>query len=178
MARLLSSALCALVGVALSPAGVAADVVDRAAGGFTVRTTVQISAAPEAVYKALVDIGAWWGRDHTYSGDATNMTIDPRPGGCFCEKLPNGGVEHGRVVQVRPGQLLRLATALGPLQELGVAGNMTWQIAAAGQGSTVTMTYAVGGHAPGGLEKLAGPVDQVLAEQVRSLKTYVERGGA
>jgi hypothetical protein len=90
--------------------------------------------------------------------------------------LPTGlGVEHGRVVNVVPGRLLRIVTALGPLQELGVTGSMTWQIVPSGQGATVTMTYAVGGHAPGGLDKLADPVDQVLAEQVALLKAHVER---
>ena len=46
---------------------------------------------------------------------------------------------------------------------------------AAGQGSTLTMTYAVGGYAPGGLDKLADVVDQVISEQVRFLKAYVEK---
>ena len=68
-----------------------------------------------------------------------------------------------------------MASALGPLQELGVTGSWTWQIAASGQGSTVTMTYAVGGYTPGGLDKLADAVDQVLAEQVRNLKAYIEK---
>ena len=156
-----------------------ADVVDRSAGGFTLKTTVQVAAPADRVYRTLIDVGSWWSKDHTYSGDARNLSIAPQPGGCFCEKLPNGGgVEHGRVVNVVPGSLLRLDTALGPLQELGVAGSMTWQIASssqAGQGSTVTMTYIVGGYAPGGLEKLAPLVDQVLSQQVQSLKAHIEK---
>ena len=103
-----------------------------------------------------------------------------QPGGCFCEKLPNGGaVEHGRVVNIVPGSLLRLSSALGPLQELAVAGAWTWQIEATkgapGQVSTLTMTYAVGGYAPGGLDKLADIVDQVISAQVSFLKAYVEK---
>lgn len=162
--------------VMLVPADARADVVDRSPAGFTLKTTVQVAAPADRVYRTLVDIGSWWGKDHTFSGDASNLTIAAQPGGCFCEKLPNGGgVEHGRVVNVVPGSLLRLASALGPLQELGVAGSLTWQIAASGQGSTVTLTYAVGGYTPGGLDKLAAPVDQVLSEQVRNLKAYVEK---
>jgi len=162
--------------VALTSSAVAGEVIDKAAGGFTLRSTAQIAAAPDRVYRALVDVGSWWGKDHTYTGDATNMSIVAQPGGCFCEKLPTGGgVEHGRVVNVAPGSLLRLDTALGPLQELGVTGRMTWQIAPNGQGSRVTMTYAVGGYVPGGLDKLADPVDKVLAEQVALLKAHVER---
>ena len=161
---------------ALMSAAVSGEVVDKSAGGFTLRSTAQIAAAPDRVFRALVDIGSWWSKDHTYTGDATNMSIVAQPGGCFCEELPNGlGVEHGRVVNVAPNSLLRLVAALGPLQELGVTGSMTWQIAPSGQGSTVTMTYAVGGYVAGGLDKLADPVDKVLAQQVALLKAHVER---
>ena len=161
-------------------ADVTADVVDRSPGGFAVKSTVPVAASTDRVYRALIDVGSWWGKDHTYTGDARNMSIAPVPGGCFCEKLPNGGgVEHGRVVNIVPGSVLRLSTALGPLQELGVSGSMTWQIAPSGQGanqgSTVTMTYVVGGYAPGGLEKLAPLVDQVLSQQVLFLKAHVEK---
>jgi uncharacterized protein YndB with AHSA1/START domain len=167
----------ALVAVSLyGPAGAAADVVDSAAGGFTLKTTVQVATPPARTYQALLDIGSWWSKDHTYSGDAKNLSIAAQPGGCYCEKLPDGGaVEHGRVVNLVPGSLLRLQTALGPLQELGVTGSMTWQVAASGQGSTVTMTYVVGGYAPGGLQKLAPLVDQVLAQQVQNLKTFLDK---
>ena len=35
------------------------------------------------VYDALVgQIGSWWNPEHTYSHDAKNLSIDPRPGGC------------------------------------------------------------------------------------------------
>jgi uncharacterized protein YndB with AHSA1/START domain len=166
-----------LIGAAaLMSAPASADVVDRSASGFTLRSTTQIAAAPDIVFRALVDVGSWWNKAHTYTGDAANMSIVAQPGGCFCEELPNGvGVEHGRVVNVVPNSLLRLATALGPLQELGVAGSMTWQIAPSGKGATVTMTYAVGGYAPGGLDTLADPVDKVLAEQIALLKAHVEK---
>jgi uncharacterized protein YndB with AHSA1/START domain len=162
--------------VALTSSAVAGEVADKSAGGFTLRSSVLIAAPPERVYRALLDVGSWWSKDHTYTGDAANMSIVAQPGGCFCEELPNGvGIEHGRVVNVAPGRLLRLDTALGPLQELAVTGSMTWQIEASGQGSRVTMTYAVGGYMPGGLDKLAEPVDQVLVQQVGRLKAHVEK---
>jgi uncharacterized protein YndB with AHSA1/START domain len=171
--------LLAVVVLMAFAARASADVVDQSASGFTIRATVPVAATPDRVFRALVDVGSWWGREHTYSGDAKNMSIAPQPGGCFCEKLPDGGgVEHGRVVNVVPGRLLRLDTALGPLQEMGVAGSMTFQIAASGQGaaqSTLTMTYVVGGYTPGGLDKLAPLVDQVLSQQVQFLKAHVEK---
>ena len=104
------------------------------------------------------------------------MTIDARPGGCWCEKLPKGGgVEHGRVVNVAPGSLLRLHAALGPLQELAVTGSLTWEIMPGASGSTLTMTYVVGGYTQGGLAALADPVDKVMMQQVQALKTHIER---
>jgi hypothetical protein len=79
------------------------------------------------------------------------------------------------VVNVAPGSLLRLSAALGPLQELGVAGSLTWQIAKSGNGATITMTYTVGGYPPT-LEKLAPLVDQVMSRQVALLKAYLDKG--
>src|SRR4030095_5770087 len=97
--------------------------------GFPVKFEVSVNAPAAKVYDALVgQIGSWWASEHTYSGDAKNLTIDARPGGCFCEKLPNGGgIEHARVIYVAPREILRLSGALGPLQTAGGAGTLIWQ---------------------------------------------------
>jgi hypothetical protein len=167
----------ALACVVFVAATAAADVVDRSPSGFTLRTTVAVAATPQRIYQDLLDIGSWWDAAHTYSGDAKNMTLAAQAGGCFCEKYAGGAVEHGRVVNISPNTMVRLSAALGPLQELAVTGAMTWTIAPAkqGSGSTLTLTYAVGGYAPGGLDKLADAVDAVLAQQVKLLKAYAER---
>jgi len=69
-----------------------AEVVDSAAVGFTIKTSAQIKASPEDVYRKRVgNVGEWWNPAHTFSGDAHNLRIEDRPGGCFCEKLPNNG---------------------------------------------------------------------------------------
>ena len=72
--------------------------------GFLVKLEVSVNTPAAKVYDALVgQIGSWWNPEHTYSGDAKNLSIDARPGGCFCEKLPNGGgIEHARVIYVVP----------------------------------------------------------------------------
>ena len=95
--------------------------------GFLVKLEENVNAPAVKVYDALVaQVGAWWNPEHTYSHDSKNLSIDPRPGGCFCEKLPDrGGVEHLRVVYVAPPKLLRLSGGLGPLQGSGVVGSMT-----------------------------------------------------
>jgi uncharacterized protein YndB with AHSA1/START domain len=163
--------------VALGLAGpVAAEVVDKSPTGFTSKTAVTIAASPARVYAMLSRVGEWWEPAHTYSGDSKNLRIEARAGACFCEDLPAGGsVEHGVVVYVEPGATIRIRSALGPLQGLGVAGSLTWALEGSGTGTTATVTYAVGGYAPGGLEALAPIVDQVIGAQLTRLKAVIER---
>ena len=168
--------LCVLLGFA-GPA--AADVIDTAPGGFTVQIAVDV-AAPEAdVYRALVErVGTWWSADHTWSGNNANLSIDPRPGGCWCEKLASGGgVEHMTVAYVDPGKILRFRGALGPLQAMAVDGSMTWELTKAGDKTHLQVTYTVGGYLAAGLgATMAKPVDGVLTLQVQRLKRLVETG--
>jgi uncharacterized protein YndB with AHSA1/START domain len=162
--------------VVLAPAA-RAEVVDSGPSGFSLARTLEIAAPPAKVWDALGHIGAWWDSKHTFSGDAKNLSIELKPGGCWCETLPGGGgVGHMIIVFVRPGETVRAFGAIGPLQALGAAGAMTWTLKGAGAGATLTWTYDVGGHAPGGLAALAGPVDQVLGQQAARLKSYSETG--
>ena len=153
-----------------------AEVVDSSAGGFTVKTVLQISAPATNVYRAIVDrVGAWWESSHTFSGSASNLSIEATPGGCFCEQLPKGGgVRHMTVVYVDPGKLLRLNGGLGPLGEMAVAATMTLTLTEAAGKTTLEMMYKVGGYAPGGLDGLAKLVDGVLATQLQRMKRFVE----
>lgn len=87
------------------------------------------------------------------------------PGGCFCEFLPNGGVEHMRVVYVDFGKRLVMTGGLGPLLFEATAGTMDVKFEAQGTGSRVTIDYKVAGFAEGGADKIAAGVDQVLGGQ-------------
>ena len=157
--------------------GARADVVSSTANGFEVRETTHIAARPDALYAAIIAPSRWWDSAHTFSRSAANLTLDPRAGGCWCETLADGGtVQHLIVVLAMPGKMLRLRGALGPLQGLGVDGALTWKISSAKDGSDLELTYAVGGFAKDGLDKLAGPVDGVLGEQVQRLKQFIETG--
>jgi hypothetical protein len=70
-----------------------------------------------------------------------------RAGGCFCERLKDGGsVQHLQVVYAAPGKGLRLRGALGPLQMEGVDGTLAWTLKPAEGGTSVTQSYAVGGY--------------------------------
>jgi len=171
-AILLASRLC---GAASAVA--AAEVADSSAGGFTVKITLSIQAAPDEVYRQLIHVGDWWNSEHTFSGDARNLNIEEKAGGCFCEKLPNGGgVRHLQVLFVAPGNTLRMGGGLGPLQGIAANGSMTIQLSPAGAGTKLDVIYAVAGYLPSGMNTLAAPVDSVLTGQFVRLKNSVERG--
>jgi uncharacterized protein YndB with AHSA1/START domain len=154
-----------------------AAVKDESPNGFTVEETTDIAASPALLYQALIAPERWWNRDHTYSHDAANLSLDARAGGCWCETLPNGGsVQHLVVVNAIAGKILRLRGALGPLQGMAVDGAMTFSLRI-GKGVTqLTLTYTVGGYAPEGFDALAKAVDSVLGEQTARLKRFVETG--
>lgn len=144
----------------------AAEVLAVDAGGFELRQVVESRLAPADAFRRFAVLADWWSDAHTYSGQARNLSLDLRPGGCWCEQLAGqGGVEHMRVVYVDPGRAVRFSGGLGPLQELGVAGVMTVSFKAIDGGTRVTMVYRVGGRRTGGFADLAPLVDQVLATQ-------------
>lgn len=171
--RRLAVAALLLGGAAASRAAV----VEVAPTGFRVREEAVISSDPGRVYRALIAVGDWWQPEHTHSKNSKNLSIDARPGGCFCEKLPGGGgAEHMRVVIALPGERLRMIGTLGPLQESGLAGSMNWTLAGTGSTTKVEISYSVGGYFPGGFEKIAPAVDAVLGEQLARLKRFLETG--
>jgi uncharacterized protein YndB with AHSA1/START domain len=154
-----------------------AEVADSAANGFTLVETAHVAGAPDKVYAALIAPARWWSADHTYSGDAANLTLDARAGGCWCETLPDGGsVLHMTVVYAAPGKALRLRGALGPFQAMAADGAMTWSLKPGANGTDVTLTYALVGYAIDGFDRIADAADGVLNEQVTRLKLYVETG--
>jgi len=169
-------AIAALL-ITLSPA-VQAEVKESSAGGFTIKSTVTIHASPADVYKRLVgEIGNWWSSGHTFSGDAHNLSIDERPMGCFCEKLPGGGaVRHMEIIFMQPGKTLRMTGALGPMQTMAVSAVATFSLSPDPGGTRLDLTYTVGGYSPTGLDKIAPVVDTVLTEQITRLKNYIETG--
>ena len=167
----------ATVMIAASVVTPRADVVDVGATGFTVTIVRHVAAPPANVFATAVAVGTWWGSDHTFSGVAANLKIDPRPGGCWCEQLLNGGgVRHMEVVYLAPGKTLVMHGGIGPLQSMAIAGSMVFQFAAAEGGTRLTVSYAVVGYRAEGLNTLAPIVDKVLTGQITRLKNYAEHG--
>ena len=168
-------ALALLAAALAAPA--AAEVVDAQANGFEVSRTVKIAAPPARVYAAMALVGRWWSPVHSWSGDARNMTLVAKAGGCFCERLKSGGsVQHMTVIYADPGRMLRLRGALGPMQSMALDGVLSWSIKPTPEGSEVVQTYAVAGYLKGGAQALAPAVDGVLGEQLGRLKAFVETG--
>jgi len=165
----------------LTPALVRADVADSAANGFTVKVAMTIQAMPQIVYDKLVhNVYEWWNPMHTYTGDSHNLTLEDKPGGCFCERRPNGtgGIRHMEVINVEHQKSLVLSGALGPLQALAATGTLTIGLAPAGDDTKLIAAYAVGGYMRGGMNTLAPIVDKVLTEQFTRLKSLIETGRA
>ncbi|MEO1037122.1 MAG: ATPase [Pseudomonadota bacterium] len=171
--RLLSIAV-----LLLGPSLVGAAVTDSAANGFTVTHEITTSALPAKVWTTLTEnVDAWWHPDHTFSGDAANLSIDATPLGCFCERLDDGGsVVHLTVTFIQRGEMLRLTGGLGPLGLMGVDGNMTISVIPANGGTILKLVYTVGGYSPDGLDNIAGAVDGVLGEQMKRLASFAETG--
>jgi hypothetical protein len=145
--------------------------------GFVVYETAVVKAGPDAVWAALIQPSRWWNREHSWSGDSTNLTLDPHAGGCFCEALPDGGsAEHMHIVQSVPGSLLRMKGALGPLQSEGLEGVLTIEMRPGEGATTISWTYVVGGYSRLPLDSIAPAVDSVLGEQARRLAALIEFG--
>ncbi len=153
-----------------------AEVKESGADHLLIANARTIHAAPDKVYAALTDIGRWWDGEHTFSGSAANLSLQPSAGGCFCERWGAQSVAHGRVVWANPGHLLRLDTALGPLQGMAVQGVMTFTLKPSGGDTSLQFEYRVNGSVSSGLDKLAPTVDGVLMAQLQRLQGYAETG--
>ena len=152
-----------------------AEVTAKSSNGFSLEITAQVNASPEKVYQQFLNIGQWWDSDHTYSGDAANLHLEPKAGGRFYEKDSDMEVLHMTVTYVNPNKAVHLTGGLGPLQMMGVHGGMSWQFKELASGKTeIVHRYQVSGFAEGGLDKLAEVVDRVQAGQVARLKQTLE----
>lgn len=173
----LSSAAVLLALAAASPA--AAEVVRATDVSFVSRHEVVVAATPKDVWLALISPSGWWRSDHTWSGDAANLTLTPQAGGCFCEKIPEvdepgrftleGSVEHMRVVQAYPEAALRMVGALGPLQSEPVTGVLTIVISTVPKGTRIVWEYNVGGPMRYEVPIISKAVDGVMGLQLASL---------
>lgn len=156
----------------------ASEVVSAGDHGFEIRQSINMVIAKEKAFAAFGQVQNWWDKEHTYSGDASRLALQMRPGGCFCESLDDGGgIEHMRVAYLQPGERVVLTGSLGPLLYEATAGVMDVKVDPIAGGSRLTMTYRAAGFAKGGAATMAPLVDQVLSAQVRRLRVFAAGGG-
>lgn len=170
-------AVAAALAATIDPA--AAEVVAKSDTGFVSRNAAEVKTTPAEAWQALIAPAGWWNADHSYSGDAANLYIDPQAGGCFCEKLPAktasvagaklGSIQHMQVIYAAPGAALRLSGGLGPLQSEAVVGTLTMTLKTTPAGTRILWEYVVGGYMRYKVDELAPTVDKVLAEQLSRL---------
>lgn len=180
-----------LYGAALSVSGASvahAEVSGVTDTGFVSRNEVTVAATPAEAWQEMVAVNRWWSSDHTYSGDAGNLYLDPQATGCFCEKLPvpkdapagqrMGSIEHAHVIYADPVRgVLRMTGGLGPLQGEAVHATLTITFKpTADGGTTVIWNYVVGGYMRMKVAEIAPLVDKVLGEQVARLGARLAPG--
>ena len=131
----------------LLPMAAQAELKDASPSGFTVENSEWVAVAPPVAWDAFVqDVGQWWPADHTWWGDASKLSIQPRAGGCFCEIDGDRQAWHMTVVFVDPGSLMRMTGGLGPLQGMGLDGALECRFVAEGDGTRITPWYRAGGY--------------------------------
>ncbi len=165
--------------LALAAPAARAEIVTRSETGFVVRLASEVTAPPAEAWKTILAPAQWWQSQHTFSGDAANLTLDPQVGGCFCEVLPRpdgapamqkpGGVQHMRVIYIEPPRAMRLVGALGPLQSEALAATMTITVKPTEKGSRILFEYVVGGFMRYKVDEIAPAVDRMLTAQLASL---------
>ena len=151
-----------------------AEIRDSAPNGFTIENSQVVPVDARTAWDTLVnDVGRWWPKDHTWWGDASKLSIQPRVGGCFCEINGQQQAWHMTVTFVDPGSTLRMTGGLGPLQGMGLDGALEWRLAKVEEGTKITLWYRAGGYTPDDLGKFVPVVDQVQGLQLGGLADYL-----
>jgi hypothetical protein len=157
--------------------------------GFSITNVSESAASVEVVYDNFINhIDSWWPKDHTWWKGT--LKIDEYAGGCFCETTQTSSAAHMQISFIHPQKKVVMTGGLGPLQEMGIYGALTWQFTSlneedsntdsSNKGTRVTLTY----HASGTIQfngkkatnedavKLVQVVDKVQAQQLSSLTSF------
>ena len=148
-----------------------AEIVAASPDHYTLRHEANSSIAPEALWERLIRPETWWHPDHTYSGEAQNLSLTPRAGGLWLEAWAGSSVEHGRVLTIMEGEMLRLDAPFGPLQGMGV--QVVWTITLEAHeetgGTRIIFDEIANGSSASGLDAIAPAVDGVKQEAITRL---------
>jgi len=100
---------------------------------------VFIDAVRWRVFDAItVNVGAWWGAPHLRSEDASNLLLEPQPGGRFYEEWGHRqGALRAVVTAIRQDERLDLA---GPIFNEGVDVRLSFRLEPREGGTLLTVT--------------------------------------
>lgn len=136
---------------------------------------VDIDASPATVFAGLTEgIGNWWGAPYLLSGDrATDIVLDPRPGGLFLEVTGEGeGYVWCTVEQIVRDRLLTLSGRMAMRD--AVAGLIRFELEPLGDGTRLSLEHrAVGRLTEGDQDAFAEGWKDLLGAR---LKAHAESG--
>ena len=182
---MIRTAIIAVSGALLlsASAAVQAKVVETGTERFVTRETASVKTPPLATWLSLITPGEWWDPEHSWSGDATNMTLTPQGGGCFCERIPvgdsgnssamEGSARHAEVLQAFPMKVLRMRGGFGPLQGEPATGVLTITLKEVPGGTRILWEYNVGGPMRYKVAEIAPAVDAVMTNQLKRLQAHL-----
>ena len=147
-----------------------AEIVTATSDHFTLKLEAETVLSPEEVWARLIVPADWWQGDHSYSGDATNLSLEAKAGGIWREEWDGNSVWHGTVLQAQPNNVLSLSAPFGPLQGLAVQSVWTITLTPNETGGTlIRFDHVTNGTAASNLNQLAPAVDFVKSEALKSL---------
>ncbi|MBL8657999.1 MAG: SRPBCC family protein [Altererythrobacter sp.] len=183
MFRATAIAALALITAGLGVAPTRAEVAETTADRFVTRATASVKTPPLATWLALTRPADWWNGEHSWSGDAKNLTLTPQGGGCFCERIPvgdsgnssamEGSARHAEVLQAFPMRVLRMSGGFGPLQGEPVSGVLTITLKEVPGGTRILWEYNVGGPMRYKITDIAPAVDAMMSEQLKRLQAHL-----
>lgn len=157
-----------LLGAAILPVNAGVERADAHSALITHR--IELEGSVSDSWQLLIEPSQWWNSDHTWSGDARNMQLDPRAGGCWCEIWGDSSVEHGRIIRAEPNKHLRLQGGFGPLQGMPVFAVMDFSLSEIEGKTVLNFRYEFSGPSSAQLDQIAPAVDSVMATQLSQLK--------
>ncbi|MEO1189698.1 MAG: ATPase [Pseudomonadota bacterium] len=152
------------------PLAAQAEVVTASSDHFTLKLEAVSELSPDEVWARLIVPADWWHGDHSYSGDAANLSLEATAGGVWREDWDGNSVWHGTVLQAQPGKVLSLSAPFGPLQGLAVQSVWTITLTPNETGGTlIRFDHVTNGTEASNLDQLAPAVDFVKSEALKSL---------
>lgn len=162
-------ALFLALAAVLVGAPASAEIVSSSDTHFVLRHEATSPLPADQLWARLIEPQTWWHPDHTYSGDANNLSLDLQAGGLWREDWQDNSVAHGEVLFVDAGRVLRLNAPFGPLQGLGAYTIWTITITPQDNGSTIVFDEISSGPATADMAEIAKAVDYVKGEAIRRL---------